>query len=73
MESKTEKILTGIEIGLEDVNAVAALVAKEFAGTPVAAIFQLLGPAAGIGSAVLHQYLTNTGFDLSKLKPIAAL
>ncbi|HLZ52075.1 MAG TPA: hypothetical protein VKP61_15115 [Candidatus Acidoferrum sp.] len=72
-ESTAQKIETGLAIGLDDVNAVAKLVATSFAGTPVAAIFALLGPAAGIGAAVLHQHLTNAGFDLSKLQPIVAL
>ena len=73
VESKTDKVLGDVAIGLDDVNAVASLIAKEFAGTPVAGIFALLGPAAGIGAAVLHAHLTNKGFDLSQLKPIDTL
>lgn len=72
-ESTGAKIATGIEIGLADVNAVAGLISKEFAGTPVAAIFSLLGPIAGIGAAVLAQHLSNRGFDLSQLKPAEIL
>ncbi len=58
---------------LDDVNEIATIITKSFAGTPVAMIFQLLGPAAGIGAAVLHQHLQHVGFDLSQLKPIPPL
>lgn len=57
-------------IALDDVNEIATIITKSFAGTPVATIFALLGPAAGIGAAVLHQHLQFQGFDLSKLKTI---
>lgn len=67
-ESTGEKVATGILIGLEDVNAVAKVISQNFAGTPVASIFALLGPAAGIGAAVLAQHLAHRGFDLSTLK-----
>jgi hypothetical protein len=67
-ESTSEKVLTGVAIGLEDVSAVAKLIGDSFAGTPIAAIFKLLGPAAGIGAAVLAQHLQSRGFDLSTLK-----
>ncbi len=72
-ESTGVKIATGIEIGLEDVSAVAKLIGDNFAGTPIAAIFKLLGPAAGIGAAVLAQHLSNRGFDLTSLKPAEIL
>lgn len=70
VESMATKVEKGLAIGLDDVDAVAGLIAKSFAGTPIATIFALLGPAAGIGAAVLHQHLLNVGFDLSQLKPI---
>jgi len=63
------KVLSGVEIALDDIAAVAKLIAANFAGTPVAAVFQLLGPAAGIGAAVLAQHLKQQGFDLSALQP----
>jgi len=63
------KVLAGVEIALDDIAAVAKLIAANFAGTPVAAVFQLLGPAAGIGAAVLAQHLKQQGFDLSALQP----
>jgi hypothetical protein len=61
--------LSGVEIALDDIAAIAKLIAANFAGTPVAAVFQLLGPAAGIGAAVLAQHLKQQGFDLSALQP----
>lgn len=67
------KIAEGIEIGLADTAAVAKLIGDNFAGTPIAAIFKLLGPAAGIGAAVLAQHLENRGFDLAKLQPVEIL
>jgi hypothetical protein len=72
-ESTAVKIESNIELALEDVNAVAGLIGKSFSGTPIAAIFAMLGPAAGIGAAVLHQHLLNQGFDLSRLKPIDSI
>jgi hypothetical protein len=69
-ESTAVKVEKNVEIALEDVDAVAALITKSFAGTPIAAIFGMLGPAAGIGAAVLHQHLLHKGFDLSQLQPI---
>lgn len=68
VESIAHKILAGLAMGLDDVNVVSKFIGDNFAGTPVATIFKLLGPAAGIGAAVLHRHLTNTGFDLSSLK-----
>jgi hypothetical protein len=67
-ESTGEKIATGIEIGLVDVNAVAKVISQNFAGTPIATIAALLGPLAGLGAAVLAQHLAHKGFDLSTLK-----
>jgi hypothetical protein len=67
-ESTAEKVLTGIDIGLTDISAIAKVIATYFPGTPVEAIFKLLGPAAGIGAAVLAQHLSYKGFDLSTLK-----
>ncbi|HLZ12554.1 MAG TPA: hypothetical protein VKP58_08200 [Candidatus Acidoferrum sp.] len=72
-ESMGRKIAEGVEIGLSDVAAVSKLIGDNFSGTPIAAIFKLLGPAAGIGAAVLAQHLTNQGFDLSSLKPAEIL
>jgi hypothetical protein len=69
-KSLIDKIASGVELGLEDVQKVAALISKCYAGTPVAAIFALLGPAAGLGAAVLHAHLGNVGFDLSNLQTI---
>jgi hypothetical protein len=66
--STVQKIESGVEIGLDETAAIAKIIGDNFAGTPVAAIFKLLGPLAGIGAAVLHQHLTNRGFDLSTLK-----
>lgn len=66
--STAQKIEGGLAIALDDVSIVAKIIGDNFAGTPVAAIFKLLGPAAGIGAAVLHQHLANRGFDLSTLK-----
>jgi hypothetical protein len=71
--SVADKVETGMAIALDDVNAVAKLIAANFAGTPIEAIFKLLGPAAGIGAAVLHQHLQHASFDLSALKPAEIL
>lgn len=68
VESTGNKIVEGLAIGLADLSAVAKLIGDNFAGTPIAAIFKLLGPAAGIGAAVLAQHLQHKGFDLSTLK-----
>jgi hypothetical protein len=67
-ETTGHKILAGLDIALVDAGVVAKFIGDNFAGTPVAGIFKLLGPLAGIGAAVLHRHLTSVGFDLSTLQ-----